>query len=83
MNSFRARKSTPKFTPWSNRNENYHMHGCIRSSGYLNSKCCTPTKYKWTVTMLRWYSSCTFDENLQKHISNELADDVGRESDMS
>ena len=33
--------------------------------------------------MLRWYSSCTFDENLQKHISNELADDVGRESDMS
>jgi len=30
-----------------------------------------------------WYTSSTFDENLHEHISHELADNVGRESDTS
>ncbi len=33
--------------------------------------------------MLLWYSSFTFDEKLHEHISHDLADDVGRESDTS
>jgi hypothetical protein len=33
--------------------------------------------YKWTVTSLLCYSSCTFDEKLHEHISQDLADNVG------
>jgi hypothetical protein len=35
------------------------------------------------VTSLLWYTSFTFDENLQLHINRDLADNVGRASDTS
>ena len=55
----------------------------INSFGYSNSRFGHPRKYKLNVTSVVWYTSPTFDENLHEHISHELADDVGRESDTS
>jgi hypothetical protein len=50
---------------------------------YLDLRYCHPAKYKWTVTKPACYSSSTFDEKLHEHISLDLADNVGRESDPS
>ena len=63
----------------------------INQSEYVNSKMARPArkifvkfaKYFLHVTDGMCYTSHTFDENLLKHISHELADDDGRESDTS
>jgi len=40
-------------------------------------------KNKLTVTTLLCYMSNTFNENLHEHISHELADNAGRESETA
>ena len=63
----------------------------INQSEYVNSNMACPArkisvkfvKYFLHVTNGMCYTSSTFDEDLLKYISHELADNVGRESDTS